>query len=714
MAQSLHCLYPVISIGDPDIGGRRCGTRAYRTEVHFLYPHRLPAEVLGRDHTVKKRMALIVLIGTTLLAERSRAADCSELPAWNNSDPYGGGTEVQHNGNAYRANWWNQNQDPETHSGQWEEWTLLGPCDGISPPVNQPPVANANGPYTTTTDTAVNFSSSGSSDPDGLIAAYQWSFGDGNQSSAPNPSHTYAGAGTYTVTLTVTDDDGASSIASTTVTVSGDGGPDACSGLLRYVAGTAYTEGQRVFNLRAADNQNVEYRCVVAGWCSSEAAWAYEPGNGAHWDDAWDEVGPCGGGGPQDPVANANGPYFGVAGNSIAFSSTGSSDPDGAIVAYDWSFGDGARSDAAGPSHTYATAGTYAVTLTVIDNDGRTNTASTIATVAEPGGGGTLPRRLLVGYWHNFVNPAGYLPIGEVRADWDIVNLAFAENDPFGEPGEVAFAPAEESDAAFRAGVQMLQARGQKVLISLGGANAYIQLNTAEERDNFVRTMGDIIAGYGLDGMDIDLEGSSINMTADDTVADPRTPAIVNLIDATRSLKARFGPSFVLTMAPETAYVQGGYATFGGIWGAYLPLIHALRNDLTVLHVQHYNTGSITGTDEAQHQPATVNFHVALCDMMITGFPAGRDPNNFFPGLRPDQVAFGLPASAGAANSGQTPPAVVHQALDCLIKRANCGSYLPAQAHSDFRGLMTWSITWDAASDFGFSGPHRAYLDANP
>ena len=100
--------------------------------------------------------------------------------------------------------------------------------------------------------------------------------------------------------------------------------------------------------------------------------------------------------------------------------------------------------------------------------------------------------------------------------------------------------------------------------------------------------------------------------------------------------------------------------------------------------------------------------------MMITGFPAGRDANNFFPGLRADQVAVGLPATPGAASSGLTSSSVVHAALDCLIMRTSCGAYVPAQAHPDFRGLMTWSITWDAYGGGSFSTPHRAYLDANP
>ena len=341
---------------------------------------------------------------------------------------------------------------------------------------------------------------------------------------------------------------------------------------------------------------------------------------------------------------------------------------------------------------------------------------STIASISSGGGSGDpLAHRALIGYWHNFVNGAGYLPIGDVSADWDIVNLSFAENKPGGAPGEVSFAPAEETEQSFRAGVELLQSRGQKVLISLGGANAHITLNNEAERDNFVRTMGDIIARYGLDGMDIDLEGGSLMMTTgSDTIAVPTTPGIVNLIEATKRVKARFGSDFVLTMAPETAFVQGGHQTFSGIFGAYLPLIHALRNDLTVLHVQHYNTGSILAADGNVYQPATTDFHVALSDMMITGFDAGLNSNNHFPGLRSDQVAFGLPATIDAAGSGQTTVANTQRALDCLIRLQNCGSYTPAQARTDFRGLMTWSITWDVFENGAFSTPHRAYINQNP
>jgi len=83
--------------------------------------------------------------------------------------------------------------------------------------VNDPPVATFT--YTCSGLTC-NFDASGSDDPDGTIATYEWSFGDGNTGSGVIANHTYAVAGTYAVVLTVTDDDGANGTDRQDVTVS--------------------------------------------------------------------------------------------------------------------------------------------------------------------------------------------------------------------------------------------------------------------------------------------------------------------------------------------------------------------------------------------------------------------------------------------------------------------------------------------------------------
>src|SRR5207247_2138713 len=98
---------------------------------------------------------------------------------------------------------------------------------------NQPPTAAFTSSCSALT---CNFAST-SSDPDGSIAAYSWTLGDGATSTAQNPSHSYAAGGTYTVTLKVTDHQGATGSTSKSVTVTAPNKPpsaaftSSCSGL---------------------------------------------------------------------------------------------------------------------------------------------------------------------------------------------------------------------------------------------------------------------------------------------------------------------------------------------------------------------------------------------------------------------------------------------------------------------------------------------------
>ncbi|MFE2022003.1 chitinase [Streptomyces sp. NPDC059499] len=371
----------------------------------------------------------------------------------------------------------------------------------------------------------------------------------------------------------------------------------------------------------------------------------------------------------------------------------------------------------------------YSFQVTAVNAAGESAKSAAVSATTTAGGGGggngDLPAHALVGYLHSsFANGSGYTRMADVPDSWDVINLAFGEPTSV-TSGDIRFSlcpaaecPGVESEAEFKAAIKAKQAAGKKVLISIGGQNGQVQLASTTARDTFVSSVSKIIDTYGLDGLDIDFEGHSLSLNTGDTdFRSPTSPVIVNLISAVKSLKAKYGADFVLTMAPETFFVQLGYQYYGsGPWGgqdpragAYLPVIHALRDDLTLLHVQDYNSGSIMGLDNQYHSMGGADFHIAMTDMLLTGFPVAGDQTRVFPALRPEQVAFGLPASTQAGN-GHTSPAEVTKALNCLTKKTDCGSYQTHGTWSGLRGLMTWSINWDRFNNWEFQKNFDAYF----
>ncbi len=99
---------------------------------------------------------------------------------------------------------------------------------GVLVTVNLAPVADAGGPYTGTAGVTVNVTGLASTDSDGSISTYAWSWGDGTTTPASSfaPAiHTYATGGTFTITLTVTDNDGTTDTDTATVIVTANAAP---------------------------------------------------------------------------------------------------------------------------------------------------------------------------------------------------------------------------------------------------------------------------------------------------------------------------------------------------------------------------------------------------------------------------------------------------------------------------------------------------------
>jgi PKD repeat protein len=101
---------------------------------------------------------------------------------------------------------------------------------------NLPPIAKASANVTSgTAPLAIVFSSEGSSDPDGTISSYKWTFGDGTTSSQASPSKSYSSSGSFTAVLTVTDNSGATATSSVAISVTGN--PNAKVDVSEYLIG---------------------------------------------------------------------------------------------------------------------------------------------------------------------------------------------------------------------------------------------------------------------------------------------------------------------------------------------------------------------------------------------------------------------------------------------------------------------------------------------
>lgn len=313
----------------------------------------------------------------------------------------------------------------------------------------------------------------------------------------------------------------------------------------------------------------------------------------------------------------------------------------------------------------------------------------------------------LIGYWHNWQDiNAPYIQLDLIDSRYDIVEVSFAVPT---SPSDMTmlFTPDVVSQSAFISSVQTLQSQGKKVLISIGGATTSIDLTTTTNKNAFINSMINIINLFGFDGIDLDIENGNSIITSGGTIGNPADLAVLNLIDAIKQIMANYRTThpnkLMLTMAPETAYVQGGQSNYGSIWGGYLPTIDALRDSLDILQVQLYNSGSMYGIDGSVYTQGTADFIVAMCEAVIHGFTTS---GGAFAGLPANKVAIGLPACTAAAGGGYVDSATVYAAVKYLTGAGpQPGSYVlnNPSGYPTLKGLMTWSINWDAVSNCGNS-----------
>jgi len=242
-------------------------------------------------------------------------------------------------------------------------------------------------------DETVNFDASDSSDLDGNIVSYEWDFGDQTTGSGVNSTHAYSSEGTYTVTLTLTDNDEITNIDTKNITVTPKPLPPEAS----FTFSPASPEVGQPVSFDASSSNDPDGTIVNYFWNFGDGTTENQTDTvtiihaytslGSHnitltvTDDSQltntttksITVSPP----KQPPEASFTySPLDPQANQTVTFNASGSSDPDGTIIDYFWSFGDGTTGTGITATHAYVLDGTYTVILTITDNDAYIETAT--------------------------------------------------------------------------------------------------------------------------------------------------------------------------------------------------------------------------------------------------------------------------------------------------------------------------------------------------
>lgn len=264
--------------------------------------------------------------------------------------------------------------------------------------VNANPVAKITVDKTSgLTPLTVRFDGSGSYDPDGSITAYSWDFGDGSAGIGSVVSHTYSLASgvnsqTFTATLTVTDNEGAPGSTSVNIYVYRNPGfasftysptypyPDEnitfdASGSCPST-GAVITEYHWTFDseTKVVTTATTTYSFASTGVHTVSLYIVDSSGHQSLTVTQYLEV-------IEAPTADFSVSGETVVGKTLTFTFTGT----GRISTYSWSFGDGVTADTNPATHSYSSANTYIVTLTITDIRGTTkSTQKSVTITVEP------------------------------------------------------------------------------------------------------------------------------------------------------------------------------------------------------------------------------------------------------------------------------------------------------------------------------------------
>jgi chitinase len=263
----------------------------------------------------------------------------------------------------------------------------------------------------------------------------------------------------------------------------------------------------------------------------------------------------------------------------------------------------------------------------------------------QPGTGGEvaegrLPHRVVAGYWQSWGEPS--LRLRDIPPAYNLIFAAFAVGDA---TGKVSFSQTVQSKSSFVKDVDTLNRAERPVLLSVGGwDDGGLKITTDGQRRAFVNSASKIIDTYHFAGIDWDLEHG----------IEP-----VQVAQATRDLKSRYGRDFIVTLTPlidPPKEIE------------QLELAARIADVVDLASPQFYNYG-------------TVDPNWIIDRTLAWGRVVGQD-----------KVGMGFMTVDTPTDTGEQTPTMVCRIWRQLMSRA-----------PDARGVSTWSINLDKSSGYDFA-----------
>lgn len=262
-----------------------------------------------------------------------------------------------------------------------------------------------------------------------------------------------------------------------------------------------------------------------------------------------------------------------------------------------------------------------------------------------------LPSKVVGGYWENW----GSGPkLGEIATEFNTVFVAFAQGVNVNS-GKLQFSPQIQSSTSFKADVKKLQARGVKVILSIGGwydmpnMTWGYKIDNSTKQNEAVASIKSLVTEYGFDGIDWDLE-HGINY--------------IGLVEVSEQLKRDLGSDFIIAAVPAPNSSE------------YLSFAKQLGNKLDFIGPQYYDRNM----SEVQSRAEII----AHTRQLIAAVGAER-------------------VGIGARNVATVPGSLVD--TNNVVTLATYTSVWQelVREHPKLKGMYVWSVTLDASVGYAFA-----------